>query len=209
VPRQSGSRHSQVDIWTAPALADATLSPRPSSDGLPLNPGDTMSWTLDPRSVSVRAGVRLWPAQSASGLPWLLWVDLPAAGAPSPPGSPASEWPWVLGISNATTIPVSLVVNGTIVGTYAPGQGSGDGIGRSHLPPLPWLVEARSPGGHVLVSMTVHDGDIWTSTSSNGGTGFSAPGNRIDLACGRVDIWVMAEMGGPGPPSGALPSCPP
>jgi hypothetical protein len=120
----------------------------------------------------------------------------------SPPGAPASSSgePMKLSIQNGTTIEVTLVVNGVVIEKLPPGDYE-DSI-KADLPPLPWTVETRSPSGRVLSTMTVKEGDYVTG---NGPTGGMARGDavRVDLSCGRLDVWYGTPLLGgtfiPGP----------
>jgi len=105
-------------------------------------------------------------------------------------------------VSNGTTLVVTLVVNDETVATVA--SGANETIPASRLPSAPWRVEARSPSGRVLVSMTVHLGDV-TVTSD----GLRGVGSRVDLSCGRLDIWSGSPMIGPAPGSGSPGDCRP
>src|SRR4051812_28515937 len=67
-----------------------------------------------------------------------------------------------LGVSNGTTLVVTVFVNGNAVASYPPG-GPSPTIVPSSLPPLPWKVEARSPSGRTLTTMDVAIGSV-TST---------------------------------------------
>jgi hypothetical protein len=123
-----------------------------------------------------------------------------ACGAAAPTASLA---PVQLAISNGTTIPVALAVNGAVVETVAPG-GFEDPV-KASLPPLPWAVETRSPSGRVLSRMTVNVGDVWSTTPDPSGHS-SAKGDavRADLSCGRLDVWtsgtpLLGPMFVPGP----------
>jgi hypothetical protein len=100
-----------------------------------------------------------------------------------------------LSISNETTIAVTLVVNRRVIETVAAG-GHEDPI-TGELPALPWNVEARSPSGRVLSSMTVHAGDVWQTTDSNGNGEEKGDAVRVDLSCGRLDVWSGPPMLGP------------
>ncbi len=104
-----------------------------------------------------------------------------------------------LSIVNGTTLTVTLVVNGTAVGTFAPGI-ERDPIPASDLPALPWNVQARSPNGRLLTTMTMHPGDA----SETQGYGV-----RVDLSCGRLDIWSGPPMIGPAPGTGSPGDCAP
>jgi hypothetical protein len=126
-------------------------------------------------------------------MPTSLASVAPTPGATLPP----------LSISNNTTLAVTFVVNGKLVATVAPGVQI-DPVSSAELPPLPWAVEARSPSGRVLVSMRVHLGDVRIGENSASGDGA-----RIDLSCGRLDIWVGPPMLGPMPGPGTPGDCAP
>jgi len=124
-------------------------------------------------------------------------------------GSPAASQVYALGVSNGTTLSVSIVVNGRPVRTFAPLSGTSDPIPAGELGPLPWAVEARSPSGRLLTSMTVHDGDVFATSLPGGGGSSRGDGARIDLSCGRLDIWAGPPLVGPMPGSGAPGDCDP
>ena len=103
--------------------------------------------------------------------------------------------PMTLSISNGTTIPVSLVVNGSLVETVPPGEYE-DPI-TARLPALPWNVETRSPAGRVLSTLSVHAGDVWQTALPNGGLQMKGDAVRVDLSCGRLDVWSGPPLLGP------------
>jgi hypothetical protein len=107
-----------------------------------------------------------------------------------------------LGVSNGTTLTVTLVVNGLPVATFEPGQPAPT-IDVTGLPDLPWDVEARAPSGRVLTSMRVKPGDVSSTTEPGGVTRSSGTFGRVDLSCGRLTIWGGIEPSGPIPPSPA------
>lgn len=109
----------------------------------------------------------------------------------------------VLAISNGTTLPVTLFLNGRALGTATPGVGMPP-IDFATLPPLPWTVEARSPSGRVLTSMTVLTGNVWATTDPAGNVETNGAMGRVDLSCGRLTIWAGYNApSGPVPPSPA------
>lgn len=143
-----------------------------------------------------RAGVML-----DVGLAGLLVTACVAGSTGSPSGAgpvPSSlrNGAMTLSIANGTTIAVTLVVNGTVVETVAPG-GYQDPVPPTEMPPLPWQVEARSPSGRLLSSLTVHQGDVWQQSTPSGGTLLHGDAVRADLSCGRLDIWSGPPLGGP------------
>jgi hypothetical protein len=112
-----------------------------------------------------------------------------------------------LGVRNGTTLVVGLFVNGEQVAEIPPG--SAPQIDESRLPPLPWTVEARTVTGRVLVTMTVEPGDVTSTVYSDGHSGRSGTLGRVDLSCGRLDIYAGPPAGGPPPGTGVPGDCEP
>lgn len=111
------------------------------------------------------------------------------------PGLPSASTP-PLSISNGTTIPVTLVVNGVVVQAVAPG-GYEDPV-KATLPALPWSIETRSPSGRVLSRLTVNAGDVvYTTPDANGHSSAKGAAVRVDLSCGRLDLWSGPPLLGP------------
>ena len=108
-----------------------------------------------------------------------------------------------LGVSNGTTLTVTLVVNGQPLGAFGPSVPQPT-IDPAVLPPLPWIVGARSPSGRVLTSMTVAPGDVRTTTGPGGVVEDSGTMGRVDLSCGRLTIWAGTVV-----PSGPAPRASP
>jgi hypothetical protein len=131
----------------------------------------------------------------------LLVLGLIVGGCAAVPGSSAAVRP-KLGISNGTTLAVTIVINGRIVATAKP-EGGGPEVDPLTLPDLPWSVEARSPSGRVLTSMKVKVGDIWTTVRPGGAVESSGAFARVDLSCGSLRIWAGDVM-----PSGPVPASP-
>jgi hypothetical protein len=105
-----------------------------------------------------------------------------------------------LGVSNGTTLAVSLFVNGQFVNAFVPGQPAPP-IDTSVLPPLPWRVEARSASGRLLTSMHIEPGQVGGTTQPGGFSEYTGTMGRVDLSCGRLTIWGGdMEPSGPAPP---------
>ena len=133
----------------------------------------------------------------------LAFVAAACAACATPPGGAASLPSRVnLGISNGTTLTVTLVVNGVRAGAFAPGGPQPD-IDIAALPVLPWTVEARSPSGRVLTSMRVRAQDVWSTARSSAEVDSAATFGRVDLSCGSLRIWT-----GDISPSGPIPASP-
>ncbi len=107
-----------------------------------------------------------------------------------------------LSYSNQTTIAIDLFVNSQKLQTMSPAT---DGsVAVTSLPPLPWTVEARTSGGRVLATMTVRDGDV-----TQGSGWMQGDAIRVDLSCGRLDLWAGPPILGPMPGSGSPGDCEP
>ena len=137
----------------------------------------------------------MWPSR------WrrLVWIALPVAvaGCVAAPGAATSrpDQGTKLSIDNETTVAVTLVVNGSVIEVIPPG-GYEDPI-KGDLPPLPWNAETRSPSGRVLSTLVVHAGDFWQTSMPNGEGAAKGDGARVDLSCGRLDLWFGPPMFGP------------
>ena len=137
----------------------------------------------------------------------------PSANTPAPAGSGAPTSVPGLSIQNGTTLEVSLVVNGVVVRTIGPGGclgcGGGAGIAAAELPALPWNVAVRTPSGRELTTLTVHEGDVAETSSPGGGGSSRGVAARVDLSCGRLDVWAGPPIAGPAPGSGSPGDCEP
>ena len=103
---------------------------------------------------------------------------------------------------NSTTQPVVVVVNGEIVMHLQPGQEAD--MAATDLPKLPWMAEVRLPTGRSLLSLTVRPGDVVRGPSTLKGAAA-----RVDLSCGRIDLWSGLPLLGPAPASGTPGECDP
>ncbi len=120
--------------------------------------------------------------------------------SPSNPPPAPSATQMTLNVENGTTIAVTLVVNGKVIETVP--AGGYEAPIKAQLPGLPWNVETRSPSGRVLSSMTVHAGDVWYTASAAKGDAV-----RVDLSCGRLDVWSGPPLLGPAPGPGRSGDC--
>lgn len=120
-------------------------------------------------------------------------------GCATPPTPVPTTGPTVgLHVGNGTTLDVTLVVNGVVEGVF-PAGGQGPALSPASLPSLPWAVEAKSPSGRVLATMTVSIAD-GTQTDP---TVHRIPMGQVDPSCGRLTLWA-----GDYPPSGPIPPSP-
>jgi len=106
---------------------------------------------------------------------------------------------------NQTTLTVTLVVNGAVARTVRPQ--TQEIVFAKDLPPLPWSVETRSPSGRVLSRMTVRAGDASETSLPGGGREVKGDAVRVDLSCGRLDVWSGPPLAGPPPGPGTPGDC--
>ena len=127
-----------------------------------------------------------------------------ACGSPGPsPSVPPAPF---IGISNGTTLTVTLFVNGQRVAVEPPGRPL-PSTDPASLPPLPWNVEARAPAGRVLTAMQGEPGELQPTILPGGGVEVAIPFGRVDLSCGRLTIWA-GDNPPSGPPPGPSPGTP-
>jgi hypothetical protein len=144
-----------------------------------------------------------------TGLSVAIVMALVVAGCGLIPSSPPPVDPGMLDLhaSNQTTLPVTISVNGQVVGVAEAGRELTSPS--ATLPSMPWSVEARSPTGRLLTSMAVRRENISSERQADGSTWMSGAGARIDLSCGRLDLWVGVPMLGPAPGPGSPGDCAP
>jgi hypothetical protein len=136
-----------------------------------------------------------------TGWLWLVLVGGLLAACQSVSGVvPPSEM--TLSALNATTTPLVLAVNGIAVKDLQPGDQVE--ISADALPALPWAAEVRLPTGRPLLSLTVRFGDV-----DRGQVSLKGDAARVDLSCGRVDLWSGPPLLGPAPLPGTPGDCDP
>ena len=117
--------------------------------------------------------------------------------AASLPASIVIIEPHTVSISNETsTLAVKVMVNGNEVGIFQPGERA-DPIDQSRLPSPPWHVVATTLSGRPLTAYDVKPGDVTRTEYGGGSSGQSGKAMRVDLSCGRIDIWSGPPMLGP------------
>lgn len=114
---------------------------------------------------------------------------------------------YTIHVSNASTLGLTIIVNGTAVGTLAP-DSMADYPPRV-LPARPWTVEARMDSGRLIASMTVEEGAIQDERALDGTGSYRSVGSRVTLSCGQVWLWVGEPGTGGGPAEGTPGDCDP
>jgi hypothetical protein len=150
-----------------------------------------------------RAGIASW-ALRFEALASLLLAPLLIVGCAVPALTPDKP---PLGVDNGTTLAVTIVVNGSQVDVVPPKTQRF--VEPSRLPTTPWRVEARSPTGRVLLSLEVEPGVVWHTSGPNGESSSHGAGVRVDLSCGRLDLYAGPPMLGPMPGPGSPGDCEP
>jgi len=130
----------------------------------------------------------------------VLLLALVIACSPAPIGDAHD-----LVVSNQTALAITLAVNGVVVRSIQ--AHTQETVLVKDLPPQPWLVEARTPTGRVLSSMTIRPGDVWETATPDGSTQMKGDAVRVDLSCGRLDMWSGPPLLGPAPGPGKPGDC--
>jgi hypothetical protein len=112
-----------------------------------------------------------------------------------------------LQMANGTTIAVVLSVNGGVGRLFPPG-GQAD-LGIAEIGPPPWEATVRIQGGRILLQLVVHPGDVTRVNDGNGASSGRGAGRRVDLSCGRIDLWSGVPPLGPAPGPGEPGDCDP
>ena len=93
-------------------------------------------------------------------------------------------------VSNGTTLKLAVAINGESRGTSEPG--TTDLFDPSGLAE-PWNVTLTTSSGRQILEMTYRLSDIGTSAGGTNPEPGMGVGQRLDLSCGRLDVYV----GGP------------
>jgi hypothetical protein len=161
------------------------------------------------RSVARSLGLALAVAAAVSGCSLLpRMTPLPVAGeqpfgveVPIPPERMRLE------MNNGTTSVVVLTVNGGVGRQFGPGSVANLGI--AELGQLPWSAEVSTVGGRRLLGLAVNAGDVTITNEGGGQSSQLGDGVRVDLSCGRIDLWSGPPMLGPAPGPGTPGDCDP
>jgi hypothetical protein len=128
----------------------------------------------------------------------VVWPTSLPTPQPAPSGAVSDSPP--LAVGNWTTLRIWVDVDGMDTAVLEPGQVI-DPITPGMLPALPWIVTARTSTGRVLLTLTIRETDGWPSSPDpSGGSTVHGAAARVDLSCGRIDIWAGPPLAGPGPP---------
>jgi hypothetical protein len=105
------------------------------------------------------------------------------AGASPPWGSPND-----LHVENETTRAVTVMVNGAKVATL--GAHESVTLPAAGLPASRWRVEARLPGGTVVLGVVVEQASVIPMPEVGGKAVVEGTSMWADLSCGRIGVWV-------------------
>lgn len=141
-------------------------------------------------------------------LPSALLVALLAFGAvgcgstDTPPLGPVPDGEMSLTANNQSDRALELFVNGgKVADVPATSQLT---MPAKDLQPLPWAAELRLPTGRTLLSLAVTSGSVVRLESGSGSVG-----TRVDLSCGRIELWAVFPLDGPPPGTGRPGDCGP
>ncbi len=113
-----------------------------------------------------------------------------------------------INVQNQTALDVTVTVSGQVVATVARRSDPIE-IEPDTLPPMPWPIEVRTSTGRVVLSLLVESHDVSETRGPNGESELLGKAARIDLSCGRLDVWVGPPLAGPPPEPGLPGDCEP
>jgi hypothetical protein len=105
------------------------------------------------------------------------------SGMPAPWPSPND-----LHVVNETTRAMTILLNGTMVTTVAAQESVT--LSAASLPAGNWRVEARLPGGRVVLGTLVEQASVIPMPEVGGKAIVSGSSMWADLSCGRIGVWV-------------------
>jgi len=125
-----------------------------------------------------------------------------SGGPTSLPLGPVSDADMSLTANNQSDRALELYVNDIKIADV-PAKSSPT-IKSQDLPPFPWNAELRLTTGRTLVSVTITSGSVVRTENGSQGVG-----NRVDLSCGRIELYAVIPLGGPVPGPGKPGDCGP
>lgn len=162
------------------------------------------------RSVAGSLGIALAVAGAVGGCSLLPGASAtPLDPAQLPVGVEATMAPdqMRLEMNNGTSIVVVLSVNGGVGREFAPGSVANLGV--TEIGPLPWRVKVATIHARKLLDLTVNPGDVAVGNDGGGSTSSRGAAARVDLSCGRIDVWSGPPLLGPAPGPGTPGDCDP
>jgi hypothetical protein len=102
-------------------------------------------------------------------------------------------------VTNDATLTLRLFANGQLAVVVPPNTFNATAE-LTTLGPSPWSFELRTASGRTVLTLTAKTG----GAANNFG-----PANRVDLSCGRIDLWVGPPLAGPAPGPGTPGDCAP
>ena len=133
-----------------------------------------LSALIEPSPRSAVPGTAL---SIASGLSQTTVTSVPASASVQASGVVTSA----VHVENGTSLPVSVLINGNPAEVVLPQTTKTIDAARISRPP--WRVEARTSGGRVLGTVLIAAPTVNYDL-------------RLDLSCGRLEIWLGGPLGG-------------
>ena len=131
-------------------------------------------------------------------------AEVPAARPSSRGPAPtvvATVWSheYDLHVNNSTPLTVVVLVNGHEAGRVGRTEKAFD---VNELPSFPWSTELTTTTGRRLLTLAVDPANVGHAPGEVHGVA-----DRVDLSCGRIDVWVGPPLGGPVPGPGKPGDC--
>ena len=120
----------------------------------------------------------------------------------NPSGSPDPRFD--LHVDNGTTLAITIVLNDHDAVQVPPSTTSVVSLRNEHVGIV--SVKALLPNGRTVLSFAVDPRSLG-STTTGSETNVTGAAHRVDLSCGRLDIWLLTPPLGPVPGQGTPGDC--
>jgi hypothetical protein len=108
----------------------------------------------------------------------------------------------IVHVANTMTLTLSMTVNGRDAGSAA--AMASTVVDAREFGQAPWTIVARTSSGRELLTLELAANSAYYTTGDYPHSAFG-PFSRLDLSCGRLDLWVGSPAAGP-MPTGSFPA---
>jgi hypothetical protein len=132
----------------------------------------------------------------------------PEPSATSSPAPPSVVNLPSLHVDNGSALLLTVVVNGNALERHAPAHGNTE-FPSELLGAPPWSIDLETQSGRSVLTIQIAPEAIWKTIAPDGHVVDHGAGKRVDLSCGRIDIWMGVPLLGPVPGPGQPGDCDP
>jgi hypothetical protein len=124
----------------------------------------------------------------------------------SPTSQASPDARFDLHVDNGTTVQISVVLDGREASQVAPRTTTVVSLRNEPIGDV--TIEARIPNGRPVITFAI-DPRVLGAAPVGSVTNVTGAAHRVDLSCGRLDIWLLTPPLGPAPGPGTPGDCGP